>query len=90
MKRYRYIFKGRVQGVGFRFTAIHYADRLGLSGWVRNQYDGSVMMEVQGDDYKIKTLIQYLNSDRYIHIDSMDKEEIPLTHEQGFGLKGYY
>ena len=38
----RYIVTGRVQGVGFRFFAIGEAERLGLSGYVRNLRDGRV------------------------------------------------
>ena len=40
--RKRIIFHGRVQGVGFRFTAKHLANSLGLTGWVQNEYDGTV------------------------------------------------
>ena len=39
---------GRVQGVGFRYSARYCALELGLAGWVRNEWDGSVEMEVQG------------------------------------------
>lgn len=39
MKRYQIIFKGRVQGVGFRYQAKALADRIGLTGSVRNLYD---------------------------------------------------
>ncbi len=43
------IFKGRVQGVGFRYTAYHSACRYELTGFVRNLSDGSVEMFAQGD-----------------------------------------
>ena len=39
---------GIVQGVGFRYHATYIASRIGVSGWVRNLYDGRVEMEVQG------------------------------------------
>ena len=42
-------FVGRVQGVGFRWTAAMVAHRLSLTGWVRNETDGSVTAEVQGE-----------------------------------------
>jgi len=42
------IFKGMVQGVGFRFTAFGIASRLQLEGYVRNLHDGTVEMVVQG------------------------------------------
>ena len=50
------IFRGRVQGVGFRYHSTYKAENLGLTGWVRNCYDGSVEMEVQGDPNKINDL----------------------------------
>ena len=42
------IFSGRVQGVGFRYRAMNIAQMLGLTGWVKNRWDGKVEMEVQG------------------------------------------
>jgi acylphosphatase len=42
------IFTGRVQGVGFRFTAFNIANRYELTGFVRNVFDGTVEMFVQG------------------------------------------
>lgn len=88
MIRKRIIFKGRVQGVGFRFTAIRYANRLGLTGWVRNQYDGTVLMEVQGSLDNINRLIQFLHNDSYIQIDAIDEKIIIIKeNDSGFGLK---
>jgi acylphosphatase len=41
---------GRVQGVGFRYFAECEAERLDVAGWVRNRGDGSVEIEIQGDE----------------------------------------
>ena len=38
------VFQGRVQGVGFRYTAKYMAQSLGLVGWVQNEWDGTVTM----------------------------------------------
>ncbi len=46
--RYRFLFTGNVQGVGFRWTNQGTARELGLTGWVLNLDDGSVEMEIQG------------------------------------------
>lgn len=46
--RKHFVFRGKVQGVGFRYTAKYLALSLGLTGWARNEWDGTVTMEVQG------------------------------------------
>jgi acylphosphatase len=46
-------FVGEVQGVGFRWTTRRLANSLQLTGWVRNEWDGSVSMELQGTDAQI-------------------------------------
>lgn len=40
---------GRVQGVGFRYFVLDQAEGLGLAGWVRNDYDGTVSGEASGE-----------------------------------------
>ncbi|WP_010530763.1 acylphosphatase [Lentibacillus jeotgali] len=42
------IVSGRVQGVGFRFSARQQADQYNLTGWVQNKSDGTVELEVEG------------------------------------------
>jgi acylphosphatase len=46
--RYRVVVTGRVQGVWFRESCREHAERLGVSGWVRNRADGAVEIEVEG------------------------------------------
>ena len=46
----RYIVRGRVQGVGFRWFVDHEARSLGLAGWVRNNIDGTVEALAMGTD----------------------------------------
>ena len=46
--RKHFFFKGRVQGVGFRYRAQNAASMYSVTGWVKNLYDGSVEMEAQG------------------------------------------
>ena len=53
--RQRIVFHGRVQGVGFRYTAKYLAQSLGLTGWVENEFDGTVVMEIQGREPMIDT-----------------------------------
>lgn len=49
---------GRVQGVGFRFMTKMIADQIGIFGIVRNQSDGSVYIEANGDSLKIDKFIE--------------------------------
>lgn len=78
------LFYGRVQGVGFRYYSVHRAQQLGLTGWVRNLYDGSVEMEVQGEPEHLEELIQYLQNQRFIRIDSLEEERRELKEETDF------
>ena len=74
MIRYHFRFIGRVQGVGFRWTATRAADMLGLTGWVYNAWDGSVEMEVQGDEESIKEMLKAIDRGRFIQIDEIEKK----------------
>ena len=82
MIRKRITFYGRVQGVGFRWRAHNAADALGLTGWVRNEYDGSVQMEVQGEEELIDRMLQSLGRDLYIDIQNIDVKSIPVDAEE--------
>ena len=76
-------FTGRVQGVNFRYTSSSYARKIGLAGWVRNEYDGSVEMEVQGTSELINQLIDYMkNVSQYIVIDNVEQKLIPVVNEE--------
>lgn len=78
MIRKHMYFSGRVQGVGFRSRAAWIARSLELTGWVSNLWDGRVEMEVQGDKCMIEQLIQRLFEERYIRIEFIESEEIPV------------
>ena len=83
--RKRLVFRGRVQGVGFRWRARAAARNAGATGWVRNNYDGSVTMELQGDEAQIDRVVQSLDRARYIRIESLEARTIPVDpEERGF------
>ena len=77
-------FYGRVQGVGFRYYAVQKANQLGLTGWVKNLYDGSVEMEVEGQEEVIDQLIIFLQNRTYIWIERIDAKKIPLQQDSSF------
>ena len=76
------VFHGEVQGVGFRYTARQAANALGLTGWVRNEYDGSVSAEIQGDRESIQEWLRMVNSGRYIDISHVDTQEIDIIETE--------
>ncbi len=75
-------FHGCVQGVGFRYRARHAADAVGATGWVRNEYDGSVSMEIQGTEDQIDAVILAIDRGTYVHIEKMDVKTIPVIEDE--------
>lgn len=85
--RKRIVFHGRVQGVGFRYTAKYLAQSLKLTGWVKNEYDGTVVMEVQGREPVIFRLMEGLNRNMFIDISWIDSQNIPVETENNFYVR---
>ena len=71
------IFVGRVQGVGFRYTAHRIAHRHQLTGFVRNLPDGTVEMFAQGPDRDIDDCIQDINEYFGDYLRETRTQEIP-------------
>ena len=81
-------FYGQVQGVGFRYRARIAASSLGVTGWVHNEYDGSVSMEIQGTEAQIDEVILSVERGTYVKITNMEVKTIPvLENERGFGTR---
>lgn len=63
MKKQVHVFyNGRVQGVGFRFTAIDIASGLGVSGWVKNLRDGRVELVAEAEEDTLKDFLSQINN----------------------------
>lgn len=90
MIRKRFVFNGRVQGVGFRYLTRRAADLIGVTGWVRNERDGSVTLEIQGTEEQVDGVMlalkhMIIKRGRYVRIESIDEEEVPfVADETGF------
>ena len=88
--RVRYRLTGWVQGVGLRYTAKYAARSLGLTGFVENEDDGSVTLEVQGQREDIEALFQALDRNHWIRIEGFSRREMPPDpDETGFFVRGY-
>ena len=81
-------FYGQVQAVGFRWTAMQAAKLYGVTGWVRNEYDDSVSMEIQGTERQIDDVIAAIDRGTYIVIDRMEVKTLEtLEEERGFRVR---
>lgn len=85
--RLRLSFQGRVQGVGFRATARDTARRFAVAGWVRNEPDGSVAMEIQGAGSEVAACLERLRARLSRNITQENQMPIPpRDDEDGFDI----
>lgn len=82
MERLKIIFKGRVQGVGFRFHSLRIATDLNLTGSVKNLYDGSVEVYVQGSIENINAFVRELYNQRFVRVESKDISKIDIKEDE--------
>ena len=78
--RYRIVFSGLVQGVGFRYETWTIAQKLLLAGFVENLPNGDVYAEIEGPENKIMYLVECLKSIPRIQIDKVQMEEIKIQN----------
>lgn len=78
---------GRVQGVGFRYTTQHEAQRLGLAGYAKNMNDGSVEVVACGESDRVEQLMKWLKAGgpSSARVDRVLSE----PHRPGGDLKGF-
>ena len=83
MKRYYIIFKGRVQGVGFRWTLCTIARKDNVTGWCKNLDNGDVDAEVQGEKDNIDLFLKDVFAAKgYIRIDDYAIKAISLKEDE--------
>ena len=76
------VFEGWVQGVGFRYRACRAAERDGCTGWVRNESNGAVSMEIQGEEPQIDQVILAIERGTYVRIENMAVRSMPVKEEE--------
>ncbi|MDO4286175.1 MAG: acylphosphatase [Eubacteriales bacterium] len=87
MTRWNLILSGRVQGVGLRYRAKYAAQQFQVTGWIRNLNNGDVELELQGEQYNIDSLLEYLHRLPGIRYTILQAEEIELSEESRFWIK---
>lgn len=87
MKHLKVSITGKVQGVGFRQTSKYIADQMGVTGIVRNEKDGSVYMEIEGDDISLEEMMNWCNEgpDRAM-VEQVSAEEGAMKNYQNFAI----
>jgi acylphosphatase len=86
----RYIVKGRVQGVGYRYFAEKVAGELGLTGWVRNLDDGSVEVYAVGSQRQLDDFAGYLaQGPRWAEVRSIEQFEEAVLKLSEFRIHRY-
>ncbi len=87
MIRKRLKIWGIVQGVGFRYQSFSLAQTMHLVGWVKNNSDGSVSIEVQGQKQRVNNFIECLYTKiRFAKIDRIEEIKIELQSETSFKI----
>lgn len=85
--RKEFHFEGNVQNIGFRFEVQNHTKPLGITGYAKNNEDGSVTAQLQGNLENINKVILSLQNIERIQIDSMTEKEIPLDYyEKDFSI----
>ena len=85
--RKEFHFEGNVQNIGFRFEVQSHAMPLGITGYAKNNDDGSVTAQLQGSLENIDKVILSLQSIDRIQIDSITEKDIPLDYyEKDFSI----
>jgi len=84
----RYLYSGRVQGVGFRWTVCHLAAGFPVTGYVRNLIDGRVEMVVDGDPDAVTSLAAAIEQHFHGNIEGCRNETCnPGEHFDSFQIR---
>ena len=88
MTRIHVRIHGRVQGVFFRADARARAESLGLAGWIRNAADGSVEAAFEGDEERVRSMVDWCRrGPSGARVDDVEVETEEPTGETGFHVR---
>ena len=78
-RRVRVVYRGRVQGVGFRFTTLEISRNFNVSGYVRNMPDGSVELEAVGGSATVDAFLESVAERMASNIREQDRQMLPTA-----------
>jgi len=83
-RRIKVTVRGLVQGVSFRAAARGQAKALGVTGWVRNQPDGSVLLEAQGPVVSVERMLAWCRVGPPVaEVSGVDVQDLPVLDGEG-------
>jgi DNA ligase D-like protein (predicted 3'-phosphoesterase) len=85
----RAVVRGEVQGIGFRDATLREADRLDVTGWVRNEEDGSVRVHAEGPERAVEELMAFLRKGpRGARVADVEVEGLKVEGHEQFAIRG--
>ena len=88
MASYRYIVRGRVQGVGYRYFVLREAAALGVSGFARNLADGTVEVIAEASDDVLELFEDRLRQGpSFASVKALDRSEVATRGDHGFHIR---
>jgi acylphosphatase len=85
---YRYVVRGRVQGVGYRYFVLREASALGVSGFARNLPDGDVEVVAEGSEETLADLEERLREGpSFASVSGVEREELAPRGSSGFHIR---
>ena len=88
MAAFRFLVKGRVQGVGYRYFALRAAEALGVSGYARNLADGRVEVVAEGEEAVLTDFEGRLRQGpSFARVEGVEREKIAARGDAGFHVR---
>ena len=88
MAAFRFLVRGRVQGVGYRYFFLRQAEALGLSGFARNLPDGVVEVVAEGAEHTLAELEELLKEGpAFASVSHVERHEVAPRGGQGFHIR---
>ncbi|HBX59242.1 MULTISPECIES: acylphosphatase [unclassified Methylophaga] len=82
IKRYHFVIEGRVQGVSYRMSAQISAQKIGVTGWVRNLRGGQVEMVAEGEPAQLEQLLEWAwQGPNFAQVTDISLEKLTATGE---------
>jgi len=79
---------GKVQGVFYRASTKQKADELELKGWVKNEADGSVSINVEGDEISVDEFVQWCRKGPLLaQVDQIKETNVSIANYSHFEVR---